>query len=166
MYASIFGRMHGGMRASLEEFNGADEMHTARILYAEVISYLFSMHPPSFLVTYICGCEQVVMLFPHAFWRKADMFGRIAPTGQRRGEFFLFYSYANLSGGAVLAALVAGEAGVEFEEVSPEENTRRVMTVLTSIFNPKGIHVPTPLQVTVLPVFVVAVEGHGRASSL
>ncbi|BDA49228.1 Lysine-specific histone demethylase 1 homolog 1 [Coccomyxa sp. Obi] len=91
--------------------------------------------------------NKVVMLFPHAFWRKADMFGRIAPTGQRRGEFFLFYSYANLSGGAVLAALVAGEAGVEFEKVSPEENTRRVMAVLTSIFNPKGIHVPAPLQV-------------------
>lgn len=103
------------------------------------------------------------MLFPHAFWRKADMFGRIAPTGQRRGEFFLFYSYANLSGGAVLAALVAGEAGVEFEKVSPKENVRRVMAVLSSIFNPKGIHVPAPLQVTILVIAISS--GRRRISS-
>ena len=95
-----------------------------------------------------CGiCAQVVMLFPHAFWRKADMFGRIAPSRERRGEFFLFYSYATISGGAVLAALVAGDAAVEFEKTDPEESTRRVLATLTGIFHPKGIRVPAPLQV-------------------
>ena len=88
------------------------------------------------------------MLFPHAFWRKADMFGRIAPSRDRRGEFFLFYSYATISGGAVLAALVAGDAAVEFEKIDPNESARRVLATLTGIFNPKGIRVPTPLQVS------------------
>ena len=44
------------------------------------------------------GDLQVVMLFPHAFWSGQDMFGRIAPSVGQRGEFFLFYSYANISG--------------------------------------------------------------------
>ncbi|KAK9918934.1 hypothetical protein WJX75_008165 [Coccomyxa subellipsoidea] len=91
--------------------------------------------------------NKVVMLFPHAFWRKADMFGRIAPSRDRRGEFFLFYSYATISGGAVLAALVAGDAAVEFEKIDPNESARRVLATLTGIFNPKGIRVPAPLQV-------------------
>ena len=43
-------------------------------------------------------CMQVVMLFPHAFWSGQDMFGRIAPSVGQRGEFFLFYSYAHISG--------------------------------------------------------------------
>jgi hypothetical protein len=42
---------------------------------------------------------QVVLLFPRQFWPKdADMFGRIAETTAERGEFFLFYSYADLAG--------------------------------------------------------------------
>jgi hypothetical protein len=47
---------------------------------------------------------QVVLLFPRQFWPKdADMFGRIAETTAERGDFFLFYSYADLAG--QLAAL-------------------------------------------------------------
>lgn len=45
------------------------------------------------------------------------MFGRVAPTTATRGQFFLFYSTAGLSGGAVLVALVSGRAGVDFEQV-------------------------------------------------
>ena len=42
---------------------------------------------------------QVVLLFPRQFWPKgADMFGRVAETVADRGEFFLFYSYADLAG--------------------------------------------------------------------
>ena len=42
---------------------------------------------------------QVVLLFPRQFWPKdADMFGRIAETTAERGDFFLFYSYADLAG--------------------------------------------------------------------
>lgn len=32
---------------------------------------------------------QVVMLFPHAFWCKQDMFGRIAPNAADRGKCLL-----------------------------------------------------------------------------
>lgn len=39
------------------------------------------------------------MLFPRQFWPKdADMFGRVAETTKERGDFFLFYSYADLAG--------------------------------------------------------------------
>ena len=60
---------------------------------------------------------QVALLFPTAFWGARDMFGRVAPTTSTRGQFFLFYSTAGLSGGAMLVALVSGRAGVDFEQV-------------------------------------------------
>ena len=60
---------------------------------------------------------QVALLFPTAFWGARDMFGRVAPTTSTRGQFFLFYSTAGLSGGAMLVALVSGRAGMDFEQV-------------------------------------------------
>ena len=49
-----------------------------------------------------------MLLFPRQFWPKdADMFGRIAETTAERGDFFLFYSYADLAGEpAALADIV------------------------------------------------------------
>ena len=41
---------------------------------------------------------QVVMLFAADFWGGADMFGRLAPSTEERGKFFLFYSYTGISG--------------------------------------------------------------------
>ncbi len=38
------------------------------------------------------------MLFEQDFWGGADMFGRLAPSTQERGKFFLFYSYSGISG--------------------------------------------------------------------
>ena len=38
------------------------------------------------------------MLFERDFWGGADMFGRLAPSNQERGKFFLFYSYTGISG--------------------------------------------------------------------
>ncbi len=47
----------------------------------------------------LCLVPQVVLLFPWQFWPKdADMFGRVAETTAERGDFFLFYSYADLAG--------------------------------------------------------------------
>jgi len=40
----------------------------------------------------------VVMLFEQDFWGGTDMFGRLAPSTQERGKFFLFYSYSGISG--------------------------------------------------------------------
>lgn len=52
---------------------------------------------------------QVILLFPFAFWSETlDMFGHVADSEEDRGEAFLFYSYANISGGALLIGLVAG----------------------------------------------------------
>lgn len=42
------------------------------------------------------------MLFAADFWGGADMFGRLAPSTQERGKFFLFYSYTGISGKAHL----------------------------------------------------------------
>ena len=92
------------------------------------------------------------MLFPEAFWGNADMFGRLAELGEQRGEYYLFYSYARISGGPVLAALVSGDAAKAFERLSCEEATRKVMAILQGIFEPKGVTVPAPLQVPSLPV--------------
>ncbi len=38
------------------------------------------------------------MLFEQDFWGGTDMFGRLAPSTQERGKFFLFYSYSGISG--------------------------------------------------------------------
>ena len=41
------------------------------------------------------------MLFAADFWGGADMFGRLAPSTEERGKFFLFYSYTGISGGHI-----------------------------------------------------------------
>lgn len=91
--------------------------------------------------------NKVVMLFPKVFWdSELDIFGHLAENPSKRGEFFLFYSYATVSGGPLLLALVAGEAAIEFEQTPPLQAVTRVMNVLKGIYEPRGISVPNPVQ--------------------
>ncbi|GAB4819993.1 hypothetical protein N2152v2_007039 [Parachlorella kessleri] len=92
--------------------------------------------------------NKVIMLFPYAFWSdKIDMFGRVADAEEERGEAFLFYSYANIAGGALLIGLVAGKAALRYEQLPPGDAAQRVMGVLRSIYEPRGVAVPPPLEV-------------------
>jgi hypothetical protein len=77
------------------------------------------------------------------------MFGFVNsdPDTSQRGRFFLFYTYDGISGGAVLGALVAGDAAIAFEETSQEQSVADLMTLLRSIFSPEKVHVPDPLEV-------------------
>ncbi|GAB2292009.1 Lysine-specific histone demethylase 1 1 [Dionaea muscipula] len=95
------------------------------------------------------GClNKVAMLFPCDFWGgEIDTFGHLSPDPATRGEFFLFYSYSSVSGGPLLVALVAGEAAIKFEKMSPVDAVEKVLDILRGIFNPKGIDVPDPIQV-------------------
>ncbi|WOH14075.1 hypothetical protein DCAR_0933591 [Daucus carota subsp. sativus] len=91
--------------------------------------------------------NKVAILFPYDFWGgEIDTFGHLTEESSTRGEFFLFYSYSSVSGGPLLIALVAGEAAIKFEQMSPIEAVNKVLEVLKGIFNPKGIAVPEPLQ--------------------
>ncbi|KAK4357799.1 hypothetical protein RND71_023409 [Anisodus tanguticus] len=91
--------------------------------------------------------NKVAILFPYDFWGgEIDTFGHLTEDPNMRGEFFLFYSYSAVSGGPLLIALVAGEAAVKFEKMSPLESVVRVLEILKGIFSPKGIAVPDPLQ--------------------
>ncbi|XP_059648052.1 lysine-specific histone demethylase 1 homolog 1 [Cornus florida] len=91
--------------------------------------------------------NKVAMLFPYDFWGgEIDTFGHLAEDSSMRGEFFLFYSYSSVSGGPLLVALVAGEAAINFEMMSPVASVERVLDILRAIFDPKGISVPNPLQ--------------------
>ncbi|CAH9130636.1 unnamed protein product [Cuscuta epithymum] len=91
--------------------------------------------------------NKVAILFPYDFWGgEIDTFGHLTEDPSTRGEFFLFYSYSAVSGGPLLVALVAGEAALSFEKMSPLESVRRVLDTLKGIFNPKGIAVPDPIQ--------------------
>ncbi|XP_076954050.1 lysine-specific histone demethylase 1 homolog 1-like [Bidens hawaiensis] len=91
--------------------------------------------------------NKVAILFPYDFWGgEIDTFGHLSDKTDKRGEFFLFYSYSSVSGGPLLIALVAGEAAIGFEQMSPVESVNKVMEILKGIFNPKGIAVPDPLQ--------------------
>jgi monoamine oxidase len=91
--------------------------------------------------------NKVAMLFPHNFWGgDIDTFGHLTEDQSMRGEFFLFYSYSSVSGGPLLVALVAGDAAIKFEMMSPVESVKRVLDILRGIFHPKGIAVPDPVQ--------------------
>ncbi|XVF63563.1 hypothetical protein PTKIN_Ptkin09bG0096700 [Pterospermum kingtungense] len=91
--------------------------------------------------------NKVAMLFPYNFWGgEIDTFGHLTEDSSMRGEFFLFYSYSSVSGGPLLVALVAGDAAIKFEMMSPVESVKRVLTILRGIFHPKGIVVPDPIQ--------------------
>jgi lysine-specific histone demethylase 1 len=75
--------------------------------------------------------NKVVMLFPRVFWgTDIDTFGHLEEDPKNRGEYFLFYSYAGVSGGPLLMALVAGEAAIKFERTPPLEAVTRVMSIL------------------------------------
>ncbi|XP_074302158.1 lysine-specific histone demethylase 1 homolog 2-like [Silene latifolia] len=91
--------------------------------------------------------NKVAMVFPSVFWgEELDTFGRLSNHSHERGEFFLFYGYHTVSGGAVLVALVAGEAAQDFEQTDPSVLLHRVLNVLRGIYNPKGVDVPNPIQ--------------------
>ncbi|KAJ1267228.1 hypothetical protein BS78_07G040600 [Paspalum vaginatum] len=91
--------------------------------------------------------NKVAMVFPYVFWgEEIDTFGSLNEESSKRGEFFLFYSYHTVSGGAVLIALVAGEAALEFEKVDPVVSLHRVLAILRGIYGPKGVTVPDPIQ--------------------
>ncbi|GAV67999.1 Amino_oxidase domain-containing protein/SWIRM domain-containing protein [Cephalotus follicularis] len=91
--------------------------------------------------------NKVAMLFPYNFWgNDLDTFGHLTEDQIMRGEFFLFYSYSSVSGGPLLVALVAGDAAIKFETVSPVESVKRVLEILRGIYHPKGIVVPDPVQ--------------------
>jgi lysine-specific histone demethylase 1 len=71
------------------------------------------------------------MLFPHVFWEMdLDTFGHLSDDPSRRGEFFLFYSYATVAGGPLLIALVAGEAAHKFESMPPTDAVTKVLQIL------------------------------------
>ncbi|PPD73741.1 hypothetical protein GOBAR_DD29338 [Gossypium barbadense] len=91
--------------------------------------------------------NKVGMLFPYVFWgTDFDTFGHLTNDPSRRGEFFLFYSYATVSGGPLLLALVAGEAAHRFETLPPIDVVAQVLRILKGIYEPQGITVPEPLQ--------------------
>nr|CAN68725.1 hypothetical protein VITISV_033600 [Vitis vinifera] len=74
--------------------------------------------------------NKVAMLFPYDFWGgEIDTFGHLTEESTMRGEFFLFYSYSSVSGGPLLVALVAGEAAINFEMMSPVEAVRRLFLI-------------------------------------
>ncbi|KAH7839765.1 hypothetical protein Vadar_008548 [Vaccinium darrowii] len=91
--------------------------------------------------------NKVAMLFPHVFWgTDLETFGHLTDDPSRRGEFFLFYSYAAVAGGPLLIALVAGEAAHKFESTPPTDAVTRVLQILKGIYEPQGIDVPEPIQ--------------------
>lgn len=91
--------------------------------------------------------NKVALLFPTVFWgAEIDTFGHLCDDSSRRGEFFLFYSYASVSGGALLIALVAGEAAIKFESMDPNDAVERILEILRGIYGPRGVVVPEPVQ--------------------
>ncbi|KAK8955962.1 hypothetical protein KSP40_PGU021582 [Platanthera guangdongensis] len=79
--------------------------------------------------------NKVAMLFPYVFWSTdVDTFGHLSEDPSRRGEFFLFYSYATVAGGPLLIALVAGEAAHNFESMPPMDAVSKILQILRGKF--------------------------------
>ncbi|CAN1775398.1 Lysine-specific histone demethylase 1 homolog 2 [Linum perenne] len=79
--------------------------------------------------------NKVAMLFPQVFWgEELDTFGCLNDHSTKRGEFFLFYGNHTVSGGAVLIALVAGEAAQMFEREDPSSLLHRVLDKLRGVY--------------------------------
>jgi lysine-specific histone demethylase 1 len=75
--------------------------------------------------------NKVAMVFPHVFWGEdLDTFGCLSEHSDKRGEYFLFYSYHTVSGGPVLVALVAGQAAQTFECTDPSVLLHCVLSIL------------------------------------
>ncbi|CAA6655546.1 unnamed protein product [Spirodela intermedia] len=73
--------------------------------------------------------NKVAMLFPRVFWSTdLDTFGHLSDDPSRRGEFFLFYSYATVA------------------DHAPTDAVTLVLQILRGIFEPQGIDVPDPIQ--------------------
>ncbi|KAM7467235.1 hypothetical protein LguiB_014797 [Lonicera macranthoides] len=88
--------------------------------------------------------NKVVILFPYVFWgTDLDTFGHLS---NNLSDWGLFYSYASVTGGPFLIALVAGEAAHEFESMPATDALSRVLEILRGIYEPKRIAIPNPLQ--------------------
>ena len=46
---------------------------------------------------------QIMILFPYKFWGDDDMFGVVREENELRGLYYLFYSYADVSGESLRA---------------------------------------------------------------
>ena len=80
--------------------------------------------------------NKIAMVFPYAFWGdELDTFGCLNRESRRRGEFFLFYCYHTVAGGAVIVALVSGEAAMIFEKEDPVASLHRALAVLRGMQN-------------------------------
>ncbi|XP_074588536.1 lysine-specific histone demethylase 1 homolog 2 [Curcuma longa] len=91
--------------------------------------------------------NKLAMIFPYVFWgEEVDTFGCLRKEQTKRGEFFLFYGYHTVSGGAVLIALIAGEASLNFEQSNPLTSLHHVLSILRGIYGPRGVSVPDPIQ--------------------
>ena len=97
--------------------------------------------------------DKVILLFPKPFWdMSVDTFGYVTRGDRdRRGRYFMFYNYAktdehDLSGGAVLIALVSGEAALEFERSGVANAVAETMTVLRRIYERRGVTIPDPID--------------------
>ena len=65
-----------------------------------------------------------------------------------------------MTAGALLAALVAGDAAEDFERADPKDSARKVLEVLRSMFAPKGVNVPAPLQLPLLALHLCTWQDH------
>ena len=88
--------------------------------------------------------------FRRSGWRASWLlFWPANQTALSSSEHGAGHSHKHLgTGGALLAALVSGRAAHDFEELSLESILAEVMGVLRVWYEPKGVHVPNPVQVS------------------
>jgi len=104
---------HKGQQATLGFSNGFLSGYRGRILLLlllgtviEVPILLLSGHSTSTAMPLASAPAALLLLLQ-------DMFGHVRSDERPRGLYYLFYAYNGIAGGAVLAALVAGDgAGV------------------------------------------------------
>ncbi|OWA54114.1 Lysine-specific histone demethylase 1A [Hypsibius exemplaris] len=91
--------------------------------------------------------NKVILTYPHCFWqRQRTLFSYAHYDIQRRGEFFLFWSFYDSHN--TLVALVAGESAVQLEKNhTDEEIVQACQLTLVNIFGTGKV--PEPLETCV-----------------
>ncbi|MCJ8735672.1 hypothetical protein PDJAM_G00249930 [Pangasius djambal] len=92
--------------------------------------------------------EKVALQFPYRFWdskvQRADYFGHVSPSPEKRGLFSVFYDMRPKGEQCVLMSVITGEAQAMVRDLEDKEVVELCMNVLRELY--KEQDVPDPLK--------------------
>ncbi|KAF7702392.1 lysine-specific histone demethylase 1B isoform X1 [Silurus meridionalis] len=92
--------------------------------------------------------EKIALQFPYRFWdskvQRADYFGHVPPSPEKRGLFSVFYDMRPKGEQCVLMSVITGEAQAMIKDLEDKEVVELCMNLLRDLY--KEQEVPDPLK--------------------